>query len=73
MMQLSTKGAKGHEGTRMGLWGAAQAIAFGLGGILGTGASDLRGGSWARRNQRMPRFLSLKPCCSFCLPGAQSR
>jgi BCD family chlorophyll transporter-like MFS transporter len=41
MMQLSTKGARGREGTRMGLWGAAQAIAFGLGGILGTGASDL--------------------------------
>jgi BCD family chlorophyll transporter-like MFS transporter len=41
MMRLSTEGTKGHEGTRMGLWGAAQAIAFGLGGILGTGASDL--------------------------------
>jgi len=25
----------------MGLWGAAQAIAFGLGGLVGTGASDL--------------------------------
>jgi BCD family chlorophyll transporter-like MFS transporter len=41
MMRLSTEGSEGHEGTRMGLWGAAQAIAFGLGGILGTGASDL--------------------------------
>ncbi len=41
MMRLSTQGSQGHEGTRMGLWGAAQAIAFGLGGILGTGASDL--------------------------------
>jgi BCD family chlorophyll transporter-like MFS transporter len=40
MMRLSTEGTKDHEGTRMGLWGAAQAIAFGLGGILGTGASD---------------------------------
>jgi MFS transporter, BCD family, chlorophyll transporter len=28
-------------GLRMGLWGAAQAVAFGLGGVLGTGASDL--------------------------------
>jgi geranylgeranyl reductase len=26
---------------RMGVWGAAQALAFGLGGILGTSASDL--------------------------------
>jgi len=25
----------------MGLWGAAQALAFGLGGLLGTGASDV--------------------------------
>jgi BCD family chlorophyll transporter-like MFS transporter len=25
----------------MGLWGAAQAAAFGLGGLLGTAASDL--------------------------------
>lgn len=41
MMRLSTQGTQGHEGTRMGLWGAAQAIAFGLGGILGTAASDL--------------------------------
>jgi BCD family chlorophyll transporter-like MFS transporter len=33
--------AAGREGMRMGLWGAAQAIAFGLGGFLGTVASDL--------------------------------
>jgi BCD family chlorophyll transporter-like MFS transporter len=25
----------------MGLWGAAQAVAFGLGGLVGTAASDL--------------------------------
>jgi BCD family chlorophyll transporter-like MFS transporter len=25
----------------MGLWGAAQAIAFALGGVVGTGASDI--------------------------------
>ena len=31
----------GHEGIRMGLWGAAQAIAFGLGGLFGAGAVDL--------------------------------
>jgi BCD family chlorophyll transporter-like MFS transporter len=32
---------KSREGVRMGLWGAAQAIAFGLGGFVGTLASDL--------------------------------
>jgi MFS transporter, BCD family, chlorophyll transporter len=30
----------GHEGIRMGVWGAAQAIAFGLGGFLGTVLAD---------------------------------
>ena len=29
------------RGLRMGLWGAAQAVAFGLGGLVGTAASDL--------------------------------
>ncbi|WP_396434040.1 BCD family MFS transporter [Limnohabitans sp.] len=45
MMRLAGEGkggsGKGREGTRMGLWGAAQAAAFGLGGLLGTAASDL--------------------------------
>lgn len=41
MMRLAGEGGAGREGTRMGLWGAAQAVAFGLGGLLGTGASDL--------------------------------
>lgn len=41
MMRLAGHGSQGREGVRMGLWGAAQAIAFGLGGMLGTAASDL--------------------------------
>ena len=41
MMRLAGEGSAGREGTRMGLWGAAQAAAFGLGGLLGTAASDL--------------------------------
>jgi BCD family chlorophyll transporter-like MFS transporter len=41
MMRLAGEGGAGREGTRMGLWGAAQAAAFGLGGLLGTAASDL--------------------------------
>ncbi len=41
MMRLAAAPQDGREGTRMGLWGASQAIAFGLGGLLGTGASDL--------------------------------
>ena len=41
MMSLAGAGARGREGVRMGLWGAAQAIAFGIGGFAGTVASDL--------------------------------
>jgi MFS transporter, BCD family, chlorophyll transporter len=36
MMALATEGRKGREGVRMGMWGAAQAFAFGAGGFLGT-------------------------------------
>lgn len=41
MMALAGEGKQEREGTRMGLWGAAQAIAAGLGGVLGAGAVDL--------------------------------
>lgn len=35
MLGLASKGTGASEGTRMGVWGAAQAIAFGLGGLTG--------------------------------------
>lgn len=41
MMALAGHGRAAREGTRMGLWGAAQAIGFAVGGVLGTAASDL--------------------------------
>jgi BCD family chlorophyll transporter-like MFS transporter len=41
MMQLVSRGRESREGVRMGLWGAAQAIAFGLGGLLGAAALDV--------------------------------
>jgi BCD family chlorophyll transporter-like MFS transporter len=41
MMRLASEGRHAREGVRMGLWGAAQAVAFGLGGLVGTAASDL--------------------------------
>ncbi|MEM1409177.1 MAG: BCD family MFS transporter [Pseudomonadota bacterium] len=40
MMTLASAPGDGREGTRMGVWGAAQAIAFGIGGFLGTAAID---------------------------------
>ena len=41
MLGLAADGRGSRDGTRIGLWGAAQALAFGAGGLLGTGASDL--------------------------------
>lgn len=41
MMGLAADGRSGRDGTRIGLWGAAQALAFGAGGLLGTAASDV--------------------------------
>lgn len=41
MMALAGASGPGREGARMGLWGAAQAIAFGLGGFLGASLVDL--------------------------------
>jgi BCD family chlorophyll transporter-like MFS transporter len=41
MMQLAQEGKPKTEGTRIGLWGASQAIAFGAGGFLGALFSDI--------------------------------
>jgi BCD family chlorophyll transporter-like MFS transporter len=41
MMGLAGDGKGDREGLRMGLWGAAQAVAFALGGLVATIASDL--------------------------------
>jgi BCD family chlorophyll transporter-like MFS transporter len=41
MMGLVKSGRRSREGVRMGMWGAAQALAFALGGIVGTAGVDL--------------------------------
>ncbi|MBC8049832.1 MAG: BCD family MFS transporter [Chitinophagales bacterium] len=41
MMALAGSGRGSREGTRMGLWGAAQAIGFGLGAFMGTVTADV--------------------------------
>jgi MFS transporter, BCD family, chlorophyll transporter len=40
MMALASEGRQSREGTRMGLWGAAQAMAAGFGGLLGAVSVD---------------------------------
>ncbi|MEM7519512.1 MAG: BCD family MFS transporter [Pseudomonadota bacterium] len=44
MMALAAEGRGHREGTRMGLWGAAQAIAAGFGGLCGAAAADIMRG-----------------------------
>jgi BCD family chlorophyll transporter-like MFS transporter len=41
MMALAGEGRGAREGTRMGLWGAAQAVAAGFGGLLGAVLVDI--------------------------------
>jgi MFS transporter, BCD family, chlorophyll transporter len=41
MMALAGEGRGAREGTRMGLWGAAQAVAAGFGGLFGAAAVDV--------------------------------
>ena len=41
MMALAGEGREQREGTRMGLWGAAQAVAAGFGGLTGAAMVDL--------------------------------
>nr|WP_245243224.1 BCD family MFS transporter [Pararhodobacter sp. SW119] len=41
MMQLAGEGRAAREGTRMGLWGASQAVAAGFGGLAGAALVDL--------------------------------
>lgn len=58
MMTLAGSGRGAREGVRMGAWGAAQAIAFGLGGLLGaTGVDVLRGLTDDAGSAFMPVFL----------------
>jgi MFS transporter, BCD family, chlorophyll transporter len=41
MMSMASNGRESREGVRMGLWGASQAIAFGLGSFFGAAMSDM--------------------------------
>ncbi len=41
MMAMAGQGRSGRTGTRMGLWGASQALAAGFGGLIGAAAADV--------------------------------
>ncbi len=60
MMQLAGAAGEAATGMRIGLWGGAQAIAFALGGLLGTGASDAA------------RLLAAAPATAYALVFASA-
>jgi BCD family chlorophyll transporter-like MFS transporter len=62
MMELSSAGGHGGEGVRMGLWGAAQALAFAAGGLNAGIAADL-----SRRWLGSPAAAY---ACVFCFDAA---
>ncbi|MBE7210917.1 MAG: BCD family MFS transporter [Gluconacetobacter diazotrophicus] len=70
MMQLA--GDRGHGGLRIGLWGAAQAVAFAAGGLGAAGAADL-----ARLLLPDPAraygAVLLSECALFVLAAIQAR
>jgi BCD family chlorophyll transporter-like MFS transporter len=48
MMGLAGAGRANGEGVRMGVWGTAQAIAFGLGGLIGALGVDVARGAFGK-------------------------
>jgi BCD family chlorophyll transporter-like MFS transporter len=60
MMTLAGAGATGREGMRMGVWGAAQAIAFGLGGFLGAASLDLARGLLGEHGRAFALVFSIE-------------
>lgn len=65
MMRMAGEGGAGSQdrmGIRMGLWGAAQALAFALGGLLGTGASDLARWLLDSQGQAYASVFALEAC-----------
>jgi BCD family chlorophyll transporter-like MFS transporter len=52
MMSLASAGRTSREGVRMGLWGGAQAMAFALGGFLGTAGVDAM--RWVTDDPNLP-------------------
>jgi BCD family chlorophyll transporter-like MFS transporter len=63
MMALAGQGRAAREGVRMGLWGAAQAIGFAVGGVLGTAASDLARWLLGSQVAAYAACLRARRCC----------
>jgi BCD family chlorophyll transporter-like MFS transporter len=60
MMGLAGAGETTREGVRMGVWGASQAIAFGLGGLIGAVGVDIARASVGHDGRAFQIIFSLE-------------
>jgi BCD family chlorophyll transporter-like MFS transporter len=73
MMDMVGEGRRSREGVRMGLWGAAQAIAFGLGGLIGTMLADLASHLLASRSAGYAMVLAAEGILFIVASGLAAR
>jgi BCD family chlorophyll transporter-like MFS transporter len=66
MMGLAGAGAKTREGVRMGVWGASQAIAFGLGGLSGAVGVDLARAALASDGAAFQLVFAIEAAAFLC-------
>lgn len=70
MMELAVAAGRGQEGLRMGVWGAAQALAFAIGGLGAGAAIDLARGAW---HQPAVAYACAFACASLLFAAAALR
>lgn len=66
MMGLAGAGEKTREGVRMGVWGASQAIAFGLGGLSGAVGVDLARAALASDGAAFQLVFAIEAAAFLC-------
>jgi len=66
MMNMVGEGHQSREGIRMGLWGAAQGIAFGLGGFSGALAVDIARATLPSPAIAYSSVFTLEACVFLC-------
>ncbi|NCP19122.1 MAG: BCD family MFS transporter [Erythrobacter sp.] len=69
MMGLAGAGEKTREGVRMGVWGAAQAIAFGLGGLSGAIGVDIARRIAAQDGAAFQLIFAIEACLFILAAG----
>lgn len=78
MMGLAGKGDPATRGARMGLWGAAQAVGFGFGGLVGAGLADAARGAFGSAASAYAAVFVLEAilfagCAAFALRMGETR